>query len=105
MAGNLPAVPDFGVYAQGAVTSVWLTIAHKGSARWVEQSPPVAENAVRPLPFHLYALMLLMAPPLLKSLTMRRSPTEWTPLKPPLPSRLILFWKNQKPAVESPLFA
>src|SRR5439155_26082998 len=105
IAGKMFALPDFGVYDHGDAEAVWLTIAQSGSATAVEQPPPTAANAVTPPLFHLYALIPLIAPPFVKSLTIKRSPFEWTPLKPPLPSRLILFWKNQKPAVESPLFA
>src|SRR6266567_9489832 len=52
IAGNMSAVPDFGVYDQGDGTSVWFTIAHNASVAWVAQSPPVAVKRSRPLPFH-----------------------------------------------------
>src|SRR6266568_97734 len=51
--------------------------------------------------------MVETTPPMLKSLTTRRSPFMWTPVKvwppPLLPApRLIWFWKNQKPFCASP---
>ena len=62
-------------------------------------------------PTHLKTLIVETEPPVVKSLTSKISPSRWVPVKgwPPLVVTLgfspIGFWKNQKPAVASPLLS
>ena len=63
------------------------------------------------LPVQRKTLMVETDPPTVKSLTSRMSPSAWVPMNgcPPfvvtLGSRPTGFWKNQKPAVASPLLS
>src|SRR5262245_4229050 len=66
---------------------------------------------VASLPVHRNTLMVETPPPWVKSLTRRMSPSAWVPTNglPLLVGELVLspigFWKNQKPAVASPLLS
>src|SRR5262249_37424131 len=108
---NSPAAgwdwPLLFVYDQGTLMAAPLTIAKvfvalpPTNSRW-----PVASS-----PTPLKTLMVEVEPPCVKSLTRRMSPAAWVPTKGPVPLPLtfglsvMLFLKNQKPAVASPLLS
>ena len=59
---------------------------------------------------HVYTVIVDVPPPFEKSLTISRSPSLCTPVKPVPPPTLlepspIGFWKNQKPCCASPLLS
>src|SRR5262249_25464869 len=109
---NSPAAgcdwPLLFVYDQGTVIGTPLTIAKVvfGSGVGTATRLPVAS-----LPVQRKTLIVEVEPPCVKSLTSRISPSEWVPIKRPVPLPLtielsvMLFLKNQKPAVASPLLS
>src|SRR4051794_30511757 len=97
-------------YDQGTVMSPPFTMANVlpliGLPLFSATRPPVAS-----FPIQRKTLMVEVEPPTVKSLTSRMSPSECAPVKgwPPLVVTLafspMLFLKNQKPAVASPLLS
>src|SRR5262245_21482366 len=107
---NSPAAgwlwPLLFVYDQGTEMGEPFTMAKvaDGSGMATGTRLPVVS-----FPTHLKTLMVEVEPPWVKSLTSRMSPSTCWPMKgwPPLVVTsgfsLIWLWKNQKPAVASPL--
>src|SRR5262245_9686368 len=95
------------LYDQGTEMASPFTVANvvlgtsSRAWRW-----PVASS-----PTHTKTLMVETEPPMVKSLTSRMSPSAWVPTKGPVPFpltfvlKVMLFRKNQKPAVAAPLLS
>src|SRR5262249_18016842 len=109
---NSPAAgwlaPLLFVYDQGTLIAPPLTIAAVlvGSGMGTATGLPVASS-----PVQRKTLIVEVEPPWVNSLTGRMSPSTWLPRKGPVPLPLtfglsaMLFRKNQKPAVASPLLS
>src|SRR5206468_5209613 len=111
--GNVPAEPDFGMYAHGAAVGDEFVMAqalgsvfdpHRAAAS-LRRSRIVPPFWSPPLPTHSSTWIVSVAPPFVKFARTRMSPTTWTPLNDPSAFVVTLFWKNQNPSWASPSFA